>query len=744
MLKLARLNNGILISSFTTVVSAGQVATDGSMGAATTLTGPNYNVSQDLGTTVGNNLFHSFGTFNLSQGDIATFTGADTVQNVISRVTDGNPSSIDGTIESQVGNANFFFINPAGVVFGQHATVNVPGDFHVSTANELRFADGTKYNLQTTHGSLTAAPPEAFGFLAATGNIVIEGGQLQFSEGSNVSFSGGSIISNNATIEVPQGSLQIYGQGNAVVNVPINGELPIGNGSIAINGGGWSVGGGNGGGSIVVSGGEVSIINGGVVASSTNGQGNAGFVNVNAANLLIDGQGNENFTGIASQANSNSTGDAGTINVVVTGNVQILNNGKISSNTFAQGNAGSVTLNVAGTLQILNGSGVSSSTRGQGDAGVVTVAAGNLIIDAGSFTKHLTGISSQANSNSTGNAGAVNVNVVGTLQILNGGEIASNTFATGNAGNITVAAGDLIIDGQEAAIFTGIASGVAPNATGNAGVIKINVAGTLQILHGGEITSSSFSQGNAGSIFVAATNVILDDHDSSYFTGITSGVAPNSSGNAGQIVITAANNLSIIGTAEITSANYGTGNAGSIIISANRLINMQHGSITTISNVGHGGDININAPIIRLHNGQITTSVEGEGGNGGDINLNGNFLVLDTGFIQANTAGADAKGGNIFVNMDGLFTNGGKVKIGGWKKEIFVPNSGKNIIQAAANARENYGNITFKNPKDDAASSIGADFNRLEPLKITKYPCEDFKHRASFHRKKVVILPNVE
>jgi hypothetical protein len=48
MLKLARLNNGILISSFTIVVNAGQVTTDGTMGAATTLTGPNYTVSQDL------------------------------------------------------------------------------------------------------------------------------------------------------------------------------------------------------------------------------------------------------------------------------------------------------------------------------------------------------------------------------------------------------------------------------------------------------------------------------------------------------------------------------------------------------------------------------------------------------------------------------------------------------------------------------------------------------------------------
>ena len=42
----------------------------------------------------------AFGIFGLSTGESATFSGPATVNNVIGRVTGGNPSSIDGKIQS--------------------------------------------------------------------------------------------------------------------------------------------------------------------------------------------------------------------------------------------------------------------------------------------------------------------------------------------------------------------------------------------------------------------------------------------------------------------------------------------------------------------------------------------------------------------------------------------------------------------------------------------------------------------
>ena len=170
-----------VLNLFLSVAQSGEITTDGTVGAAQSLAGPNYSIQQSLGTTAGNNLFHSFGTFNLDKGDIATFSGASSLQNVISRVTGGTISSIDGTIKSEIGNANFFFINPAGVIFGKNAVVDVPAAFNVSTAQELRFADGVKYNAVMPAGSsFTSAAPEAFGFLNPSGALKLNDSNLAF------------------------------------------------------------------------------------------------------------------------------------------------------------------------------------------------------------------------------------------------------------------------------------------------------------------------------------------------------------------------------------------------------------------------------------------------------------------------------------------------------------------------------------------------------------------------------------
>jgi filamentous hemagglutinin family protein len=646
---LPRVLNVAVVSSFTTIATAGQVTTDGSMGAATTLTGPNYTVSQDLGTTVGNNLFHSFGTFNLSQGDVATFTGADTIQNVISRVTDGNPSNIDGTIQSQIGNANFFFINPAGVVFGQNAKVNVPGDFHVSTANELRFADGTKYNLTTPRGSLTAAPPEAFGFLGKTGDIVIEGSQLKFKEGTNVSFTGGSITSNGATIEVPRGSLRVYGQGDTVGTVPLSGDLPKGNGVVKVNGGKWNVN-GDGGGNIWISGGAVSVI------------GNAEIHN--------DNTGSQDATGaIRIEANTLTLNELGLVTV----------------QTLSSGKGSSIIINTNGAMQVLNGSEISTNTFATGDSGTIVVIVGNLIIGRG--TNSATKIASRSSSGK-GNAGNVTINVAGEMQVLEGGQVFSATWTSGNAGRVTITAGSLLIDSK------GFGLG------------------------GGEW----------------GTGIFATTEDSA------------STGNAGSIILKVTGDMVVLGSRSYVSSStwYGSGNGGSVNVSVGGLLFLSDGYIATIAHTGHGGDIIIDAPAIVLNNGQITTSVDEAGSYGGDIQINGGYLVLNTGFIQANTAGQgeDAQGGNIFINMDGLLPNGGVTNVGGHTRETFIPNSGRNVIQAAAPNGES-GTIAFSNPNDDAASSIGATSNRLEPFQFAKNSCGAFKQgRARFRNKGDKGLPN--
>jgi filamentous haemagglutinin family N-terminal domain len=126
-----------------------EVITDGSLGAKVELPGKDFQITPELGQQVGNNLFHSFQQFNLSESESATFSGADSVQNIIARVTGGSPSMIDGTLRSTIPNADLYFLNPYGVMFGQHAKLDLQGGFHVSTADYLRLQDGGRFEART-------------------------------------------------------------------------------------------------------------------------------------------------------------------------------------------------------------------------------------------------------------------------------------------------------------------------------------------------------------------------------------------------------------------------------------------------------------------------------------------------------------------------------------------------------------------------------------------------------------------
>jgi len=147
------------------VNASAEVTTDGSVGARVALTGPHYSIDAELGHQVGSNLFHSFARFNLDAQEQATFHGADDISNVISRVTEGR-SLINGTVRSAINGADFYFINPAGIVFGPHAHINVNGSFYASTADRLKFNDGNHFSATNPQQSqFTTALPEAFGFL---------------------------------------------------------------------------------------------------------------------------------------------------------------------------------------------------------------------------------------------------------------------------------------------------------------------------------------------------------------------------------------------------------------------------------------------------------------------------------------------------------------------------------------------------------------------------------------------------
>ncbi|MEM9005053.1 MAG: filamentous hemagglutinin N-terminal domain-containing protein, partial [Cyanobacteria bacterium P01_F01_bin.86] len=85
------------------------------------------------------NLFHSFEQFSIGEGQRVYFDNPAGVERVFSRVTGDLPSDIWGTLGS-LGDADVFFLNPNGVVFGPNARLDIGGSFVVSTTDSLAFA----------------------------------------------------------------------------------------------------------------------------------------------------------------------------------------------------------------------------------------------------------------------------------------------------------------------------------------------------------------------------------------------------------------------------------------------------------------------------------------------------------------------------------------------------------------------------------------------------------------------------
>ena len=183
------------------------VATPSGPGGLGTTLGTSGNTTNITGGTrpgSGPNLFHSFNQFSVGAGDVAAFVNPGGVSNVISRVIGGSPSNINGTVQAL--NANLFFINPSGIVFGPSAHLNVSGSAYFSTAQQLRLSDGGIFTASTSllglDSTLSASSPAAFGFLGQGpyGSIVLSSSSTVLQTGAVLGLMGGGIQINGSKI----------------------------------------------------------------------------------------------------------------------------------------------------------------------------------------------------------------------------------------------------------------------------------------------------------------------------------------------------------------------------------------------------------------------------------------------------------------------------------------------------------------------------------------------------------------
>lgn len=168
----------------TSNVTLAQVTSDGTVN---TQVNQNGSIAEIMGgETRGSNLFHSFQDFSVPTGNEAFFNNADSISNILSRVTGGNISNIDGAIRAN-GSASLFLINPAGIIFGEGARLDIGGSFYGSSASSILFEDGEFSAADLENPPLlTVNAPIGLGFRDNPGDIINRSDLAETTEFTNV------------------------------------------------------------------------------------------------------------------------------------------------------------------------------------------------------------------------------------------------------------------------------------------------------------------------------------------------------------------------------------------------------------------------------------------------------------------------------------------------------------------------------------------------------------------------------
>ncbi|MBX9259418.1 filamentous hemagglutinin N-terminal domain-containing protein, partial [Desmonostoc muscorum CCALA 125] len=183
------------------------------------------------------NLFHSFQKFGLDANQIANFLSNPNIQNILGRVVGGDPSLINGLIQVVGGNSNLFLINPAGVIFGPNAALNVPGDFTVTTATGIGIGNNWFNAFGNNNYAILVGTPTTFNFATSQPGSIINTGNLAVSTGHNLNLLAGTVVSTgqlsapggNITVASVPGEnlLRISQPGNLLsLEIPTNGGTP--------------------------------------------------------------------------------------------------------------------------------------------------------------------------------------------------------------------------------------------------------------------------------------------------------------------------------------------------------------------------------------------------------------------------------------------------------------------------------------------------------------------------------------
>jgi filamentous hemagglutinin family protein len=689
-------------------VAHAQIRTDGTLGPAQALAGPNFAIPASLGQQAGANLFHSFAQFGVPTGGSATFSGPNGIGNIISRVTGADPSSINGTLAlaPNIHGANLFLINPRGIVFGPNASLDLGGSFYASTANYLKFADGTRFDATATAPPvLSMAAPAAFGFLGpSAAPIAVQGSALVPGDGAGLALVGGLLTVTGAYLQTYGGDLRLAAAGSAgeiavdaaatpsagmrFADVRLTGAEIRSHSSGALAPGRLVIRGGQ----IVAEGSTIRsrnesaadaapmsliasgdlVLTGADMFTETHGVGRGADVLASGANVRVNGA---TFAG----AWTTGTGQAGDFELRAQGALRIetapYDPGFTTLLTLADGPGRGGALRLTGDAVAIDGSVVQTYKRDRGDGGNVLVQARDLAVVNG-------GLVDSTVESGTGRGGDLQLRAAEGFRMAGIdpygllSSVQSLTYGPGSAGDIRVQARDIDIAG--AVIGSGtVAQGDSGRVTVDAETIRIRAAGPWFASVFGETYPGS--TGNGGTVTLRASRSIEIDGYSPEYDGGYGRTGPNSATQGpgrGPDLVVESPHIVLDNAAQIGTASYAAGDAGNILVRTHD-IEVRSGtlfaSVAEASATGRSGDIRIEGTgRLTLATGIAKYTQPGRG-----------TTPADTAAIVTRTEGGSASG-NIFIDIPEI--------VGGLVSDITTQSGGYG----------NSGNIT-----------IGADRIRL-------------------------------
>jgi filamentous hemagglutinin family protein len=643
------------------------ITSDGTLGTTIARSGNLYDING--GTTKGTNLFHSFGQFSVGTGDIASFNGLPTIKNILSRVTGGTRSEIDGTLRSTIAGANLWLLNSAGIMFGPNAQLQVSGSFHASTADYVKLGnDGVFYADPTKPTVLSVAPPSAFGFLPSNPNpapIDVQAGVsdefffitniLQVPAEKTLSFVGGPINIGAAPgafaggfVFAPEGRINLVsvaspgearfdGRGFSVDSFARLGDISIkGNGILDAK-------------EVFIRGGRLVIEVASILPGFFGVPPDGGEVNIQVSDSVnIKGPLSE-FSGVSGILTFADSGDVPHINIR-SSSISLSEGGLVQTVRQGPGNPSNISIE-ADTVEVLSGAQVNALNFFQGPGGTLSVNARDVTLDSAG-SDQVTGLSAQANffgdygfdfspSLQLADSGSITVNATGTLTMRGIAQISTDNFAFGKSGNVTVNAGDMLLVG--AGTNTGLISAQSSLA-GQSGDVTINATGTIDMQNGFRISANTLGSGDGGQANVKAGRSITMSGNSTFISSVTSQPLDSElDGFAGLFSsffgVENLNYASLRATLGVTPSPNDLMN----VLAALRTVSDGAGNpLVAVTDFapGAGGKVSITTPVLAANNGaHIETSTVWDG-NAGAIALDVGSLTLRDGAIIGSRSGA--------------------------------------------------------------------------------------------------------